>query len=215
MKGICFDLDGTLIDSMGVWEGLDRRYVESKGHVYDPSVTESLKAVSFEKAPIVFNEYYDMGATYKDMIDFMYSTLEVYYREKFLLKDGAMEKFEELRSKGFRLSITTATDSMLTDLLVNRYQLNDYMDFVLTPDRAGIEKNNPGFFRMALEKLGTEADRTYVVDDALYALELAKDLGMQPIGIFDATSHRDADRIKEISKLYILDFHQLDVHKLI
>ncbi|MDO5690327.1 MAG: HAD family phosphatase [Tissierellia bacterium] len=214
MKGILFDLDGTLIDSMGVWQGLDQKYVESKGHVFDPRTTEELKAVSLEMAPAYFNKIYDMGATLEDMLEFMYGTLEVYYREKFVLKEGVQKRLEELRAAGYRMCITTATESPLTNLLVGRLGLDDFMEFVLTPDRAETQKNDPAFLRMAMEKLGLTPENTYVFDDALYALEIAKDLGMNTVGIYDATSGADDEHIRAIADHYIVSFADFDIRQL-
>ena len=57
MKGILFDLDGTLIDSMGVWASLDINFVRSKGHDFDYTYIDELKSKSVQELPDFFKKY--------------------------------------------------------------------------------------------------------------------------------------------------------------
>lgn len=214
MKGILFDLDGTLIDSMHVWQSLDKYFVESRGLVYDPKSTEELKAIGLNEAPKYFNKVYGMNITLDDMMDFMYETLESYYSEKFELKPGVYDKLTELHDMGIKMCITTATDSSLALKAIDRLGLSQFMQFTLTPDIAGLEKGEFEFFRIARSRLGTEAHKTYVFDDALYALENAVKLGMIPVGVEDFTSIAEQRALRKISKIYLEGFHQLDVNRI-
>ncbi len=211
MKGICFDLDGTLIDSMGAWQNLEKGYVESKGLEYDPLLTEKLKAVSRHDAQKAFSEFYNYSVSFDDMYEYMDKIAEKYYKEDFELKCGVREKLEQLKDKNFKMCITTATDSRHAMLGINRLGLMEYMDFVLTPDIAGCSKESVEFFEKALAKLQTKPENTYVFDDALYALENAEKLNLTPVGVHDTTSSSDEQAIKEISKIYLKDFTCLDV----
>ncbi|MDO5719015.1 MAG: HAD family phosphatase [Tissierellia bacterium] len=214
MKGILFDLDGTLIDSMPVWQNLDKLYVESKGFEYDNKYTDDLKAVSLKEAPEYFNKIYGMKSTFEDMLEFMEGTLKIHYAEIFEFKKGVLEKLKELKEKKFKMCITTATDSSLAMLAFNRLGLDDFMEFILTPDIAGVEKNDKEFFAKAARKLGIENSKLFVFDDALYALENAEKLGMIPVAVEDETSLNERENIKKISDIYLESFEDLDIDEL-
>ncbi len=214
MKGILFDLDGTLIDSMKIWESLDKQFVESRGLLYDPKSTEELKAIGLNDAPAYFNEVYDMNVTLDDMLDFMYETLDDHYSHKFPLKEGVYDKLIELEKLGYKMCITTATASSLAMKAVDRLELGRFMEFVLTPDIADCEKGDLKFFDIAVKKLGTKPEDTYVFDDALYALENAVQLGLIPVGIEDDSTAEQKNEIIAISKIYLESFNDLDVSRL-
>lgn len=212
-KGILFDLDGTLIDSMQVWMNLDRSFVESKGKIYDPTITDALKALSFEEVPPFFKTM-GIETSTEELWDHMRTQLEEGYNASIPLKYYVLETIEQLKNRGFVMAITTATQSPLAMLAVERLGLLPYMEFVLTPDRAEIGKDNPAFFKIAASQLGLEPEQIYVFDDALYAIKNALEVGMTPIGVYDPTSFEDWKTIQDLSSQSIMSFEELDMEKL-
>lgn len=214
MKGILFDLDGTLIDSMGVWSNLDASFVESRGHEFKEEYIDELKSKSIVELPEFFHRVYGIDADLEEIRSFMAETMVDHYKNNFEYKDGVEDKLRQIKDGGFKMCITTATISEFCEEASERLGLYDYMEFIQTPDRAGVEKSDPEYFQIAIDKLGTEPEQTYVFDDALYALEIADSFGMVTVGVYDQSSELERDQIKEISDLYISSFLELDVGKL-
>ncbi len=215
-KGILFDLDGTLIDSMGVWKGLDRLFVEDYMKVkFRPETTDRLKSVSLEQTPEVLSELYGVKVSSQELHNFMYGTLHLHYSEKFEFKEGVEEKLIEIKELDFRMCVTTATDSALADLVTERLGLNQLMEFIYTPDRAGVQKGDPDFLYQAMVKLGTRPENTYVFDDALYALRNTVELGMVPVGVADDSGDVEKEKIIEISEIYLDSFMDLNPEDLL
>lgn len=214
MKGILFDLDGTLIDSMGVWSSLDISFVESKGHDFDYTYIDELKSKSVEELPDFFKRVYGFDSTVEEIYDFMGRTMKDHYRTEFEYKEGVEDKIKALKDEGYRMCITTATISDYCYEILERLRLGDYMDFVLTPDKAGLPKSDPGFFEKALDRLETKREKTYVFDDALYAIKNAKGLGLKAVGVYDESSKDQVGEIKDLSDHFIYSFEDLDISKL-
>ncbi len=214
MKAICFDLDGTLIDSLGFWKRIDRMYVESKGLVYDDELHKKMSVAALSEAQKIFTEHYNNEVNFDDMYVYIDKIMHEYYAEKFPYKECVEEKLIELKKTDFILTITTSTPSKHVDALVKRLGLDKYMDYIFTPDSFGVAKNKPEFFEKVIEKLGVKAEEVYVFDDTYYNLELAKSLGMVPIGVYDYTGVSRGDEIQDISKFSIETFCQLDIEKL-
>lgn len=214
MKGILFDLDGTLIDSMEVWRKIDVKFVESKGFEYDEESLDEQKSLSISQLPEFFERVYGFETNEEEIRDFMTDVLVDHYKNKFEYKDGVEEKLKELKEKGFKMCITTATISDYCEHAIDRLNLNEYMDFIQTPDKVGVSKSKEEYFIIAAEKLGTELEKTYVFDDALYAIENANSLGMVSVGVYDVTAEIEMDEIKEKSDIFLETFNDLDVDKL-
>lgn len=211
MKAIMFDLDGTLIDSMPVWQSMDKIYLESKGYKYEKIVTEKLKAVSVGETSKVLDEIYGTEGEFIDIWDFVYDKMETQYRENFNFKPHVFEKIKELKSKGIKMCITTASTWNLIKGFMERNKVLEYMDFVLTPDLAGYEKDSDEYFTLALEKLGVEKSECFLVDDAYYALKRADKLGIGTIGVEDRQALEERENVKKIAQVYLKDIRELDI----
>jgi beta-phosphoglucomutase-like phosphatase (HAD superfamily) len=63
---------------------------------------------------------------------------------------------------------------------------------------------------MAAERLNAPIASCIMVDDSLHVLEVAKGAGMQTLGVYDAFSEKDIDKIKELADGYIADFSEIE-----
>ncbi len=214
MKGIFFDLDGTLVSSMDFWKRLNIMYLDTKGLEYKEILVQKLKVVPISATERVFNEVYGEDIDFSDVNPYMDKILNEQYADFFDIKDGVFEKIKELKEKNFKMCITTATPSKHVIPLAKKLNIYEYMDYIFSPDVLGVEKNDLEFFKRALDKLGTNAEETYVFDDAIYSLENARDLGLIPVGVYDETNKHETEEIKSIVKFYINNFSEIDVDRL-
>lgn len=53
IKGAIFDLDGTLLNSMFVWNTVGENYLRSIGLEPDKDINETFKAMSLLSAPVI------------------------------------------------------------------------------------------------------------------------------------------------------------------
>lgn len=211
MKGILFDLDGTLLDSMGVWSNLAISFIEEKGLDYKGETADTQKGLSVEELPEFFKKTYNLQTSAQEIGDYIADTMAHHYRHSFEYKEGVVDLLEAFKAKGYKMCITTATLSYYCDLLDQRLDLRSYMDFIQSPDLVNTSKSDPAFFDIAIKNLGTDPAKTYVFDDALYAMENANSLGLYPVGVYDETSLGELDQIKEISHIYLETFKNLDM----
>ncbi len=209
MQGICFDLDGTLIDSLILWGNIDRLYIESKGLKYDPSIIGDLKKVQLMESKRIFSEHYK-DTNFDDITEFFFDILFEYYAYKFELKKAVKEKIIDFKKKGFKTAITTAAPLENVKALLKRYELSDYIDIICTSETMGMNKKNIDFFKLACEKLGTNLEDTYVFDDSLYAIKFANELNMISVGVYDPSQVSDEEEMKRIAKYYINGFDEID-----
>jgi len=98
------------------------------------------------------------------------------------LYPDVMPALRELRSMdGLRIGVLSDWGSNLGGILES-LGLSDYLDFVLASGAVGLAKPNPAFFRVALERAGSEAGRAVMIGDSLRAdVEGARGAGMDGI----------------------------------
>ncbi len=211
MKGILFDLDGTLIDSMYIWTLLDRMYIEHKGLKYNPIIATKLKEVGLSDTIDVFSEIYGNSVDFSDFNDYIDEVMMKYYSNEFKLKNQIIEKLEDFKKQGFKMCITTITPMKYVTPLVKRLGLDQFMEFIITSDTINIDKNDERFFKYAIEKLGTTYEDTYIFDDATYALKIANQLNLKTIAVYDNSNKDDIEYLKQNNYLYIKDFTELKI----
>ena len=209
IQGAVFDVDGTLLDSMSVWDTAGEKYLRSIGYEPRENLNEVFKNMSLLQAARYYRTEYGVTLCDDEIVDGVNSMLERYYRFETTLKAGVRELLALLRKKGVRLCIATATDRYLVEAALDRCGVLSCFDGIFTCGEVGHGKDEPYIFEEALRLLGTERARTVVFDDALYAVRTAKEAGFLVAAVCD--SHEKAqDSIRELADLYLEDFTQTE-----
>ena len=206
-EGAIFDVDGTLLDSMSIWDTIGADYLRSIGYAPRENLSEVLKNSSLLQAAEYYRHAYGVTQSIEEIMDGVNALLENFYRYDAPLKPGAAELLERLRRKKVRLCIATATDRYLVEAALDRCGVLSYFDGIFTCNEVGHGKDEPVIFEAALYFLGTEKIKTVVFDDALYAIRTAKKAGFPVAAVYD--SHEEAQaEIRALADLYLTDLMQ-------
>lgn len=188
MKTIAFDFDGTLIDSMGMWRNLSKNYLESNGIVFSEKIAQRLTAMSLTMAANFFREELGINKTVEEITAEIGETILYQYTHTLKLKPGAVQVLEELSKKHIPLSLATATNEEFVLPALEHKGLTDYFNFIQTCDNSGYRKSNPKFYNVLAERSRVRPEELLLVDDAVYALNAAKDAGAQTLAVYDRYS---------------------------
>lgn len=209
IRGAIFDADGTLLDSMPMWSGVGSGYLNTMGIEAKEDLDERFKDMSLYQSALCLKEEYDLplsieeiGAGINKMVDHLYADFVE-------LKPGVMELLEELRLRGVKMCVATASEAYQISMALERCGAAHYFEKVLSCVDVGHGKDEPHIFNEALELLGTSKDETYVFEDALYAVRTAKAEGFKCIGIYEETMPQQ-EELKSNTDFYIKDYRDLD-----
>lgn len=206
IKGIIFDYDGTLVDSMLLWRNLDWHYlcdcgrtpdfephVRAKGHYWPDYIAENLA----------------FGETKEQINARLTRILQCKYREEILPKPGVDETLRRFGELGIRCCVATATDIDIMYSSVERLGWDRRLDFVLDTKTVGADKTKPDVYFAALNRLGLRQDEVLVFEDALYAAKTASKAGFRVVGIEDPCMAGDADELRRICTYYLCSYDEL------
>ena len=209
IRGAIFDVDGTLLDSMFIWDTIGEAYLRSIGYQPKENLNETFKNMSLHQAARYYQTEYGVTQSIDEIMDGVNAMLERYYRFEVPLKPGAAELLERLRQSGVRLCIATATDRHLVEAALDRCGVLSCFGEIFTCNEVGHGKDEPDIFEAALRFLGTRKEETLVFDDALYAVRTAKEAGFPVVAVYD--SHEKAqDQIRMLADVYLEELTQLD-----
>lgn len=198
-KGIIFDLDGTLLNSMEVWERVDREFLEENGRVYTADVSEAVKKMTIYNSANYFKTRFSLDHSCEYIINRIEEMVSEKYFNSIPLKNGVYETLDRLYKRGVKMCVATATYNRLAKAALKRLGVLDMFEFILTCSDVGSGKDNPEIFLSAAEKMGLNISETAVVEDSLHCIETAKSAGFFTVGIYDPISENDWEKICVVS----------------
>ena len=203
IKGAIFDIDGVLLDSMGIWDDLGARYLRSLGRIPEEGLNIILFSMSMEQGAEYLNEHYGLNKSVKETVDGIGKMLEDYYFYEVLLKPGAKEILEFLKSKNIKMAAATSSPRTHIEKALSRNGLLGYIDKIYTTGEVGVSKHSPDIYNLAADFLKTKSEETLVFEDSLYALKTAKEAGFVTVGVFDEKGESNQAELENQADLYL------------
>ena len=224
-KLIIFDMDGTLIDSVGIWNEVDRRLIEEiGGTVGDENIQvqrdQTLKR--FKDGDIYLEYCRFLSKKYSSKL----SAEEVFAKRKEIAADymvnvvdfkpNAENVIKRLKELGYLLAIGTTTRRWNLDRynndnkkMMEKCILNDWFDIILAKEDVEKRKPDPEVHLKILEALDIKKEETLIIEDSLIGVEAAKNADIECAVIYDKYSDSERDEIMKLSNYYFNDFDEM------
>lgn len=208
IKGAIFDFDGTLFDSMPMWNAVGEEYLKIKNISANDNIRDKLKTMSLFQAAQYFRQHYGISDSIENIINDINNMLEAFYRDIVQPKPYVIDFLAMLKKKDVKMCIATATDRPLAEAALKRCNMSEYFLEIFTCSRVGCGKENPDIYDAALEFLSCNIDEVIVFEDALHAIKTAKKAGFKVCAIFDE-SEKDILSVKNTADFYISNFSDI------
>ncbi len=205
IKGAIFDLDGTLLDSMFIWDTIGEDYLRSLGKEPKENLAEAFKTFTLTQAAEYYRNNYGIKLSTQEIVEGINNMVAEIYRTKVALKAGVSDFLKRLQSANVKMCIATVTDRLIVEDVLKRLKIYEYFSEIFTCSEVGYNKETPEIYREALKYLGTPKTETVVFEDALHAIKAAKEDGFKVAAVYDA--HEPGQKeMKETSDYYITEF---------
>lgn len=205
IAGAVFDMDGTLLDSMPMWDNIGTDLVKLKGCTPIPGLRQSIRSMSLYQAACFIKENHPIGDSVPEIMDGINKLTEDYYFNKAAAKENVREFLTHLKDGGVKMCVATATDKYLAEAALKKAGLSDFFEKIFTCTEIGHGKDKPDIFNRALEYLAVDKDKLMIFEDASHAAETAKKAGFKVCGVYDS-AETDFDKLLDNSDIYIKSF---------
>lgn len=209
IKAAIFDLDGTLIDSMWVWEKIDIDYLAQKGLSVPQNLKDEINHLSFIQTAEYFKDRFNIDDDVETILNSWKSMAIEHYSNDVKLKPGVITFLNYLKSLGIKISLATSSNKDLLEPVLISNNILSYFDAITTTDEVLKGKNNPDVYLLAAKKLGVSPESCIVFEDILPAATGAKLANMKVIAVYDKYSEHQKDELLKIVDKYIYDYNEL------
>ncbi|MHC6181444.1 HAD family hydrolase [Clostridium sp. JNZ X4-2] len=188
IRGAIFDMDGTLLDSMWLWESIDSRYLDKKNIPFTMKLKNAIQNMTFnETAYYLKNKYNLTESIYEIQKEWYYMVLDE-YSKNICLKPGARDFLLLLKKKKIKIALATSNYRKIAEISLKKNQIYNLFDFIITTEDTARGKGFPDIYLLAADKLNLAPSDCAVFEDILPAIRVAKSTGMTVIGVHDAYS---------------------------
>lgn len=153
IKGVIFDVDGVLLNSMPVWENLGELYLDHLGIEAEKNLGETLFEMSLEEAADYLISHYNLEKTVEEVVQGLNKEVEDYYAKRVPLKEGVRQYLEEFRERKIPMVIATTGDRKNAEAALSRLKVLPYFQGVFTASEIGSGKDQPDIYFAALLQL--------------------------------------------------------------
>ena len=203
IKGAIFDLDGTLLDSLGGWQDIDRRFFAKRGLTLPSDYMYAVNALEIYQTAVYTINRFGLKETPEQVIAEWNEMALDAYRSELKLKPNVKSYLNELTAAGVKLAVAT---SSTTDMVIPALKNNGVYDLfstVITSSEVGKGKDSPDIFIAAAKAIGVTPDTCAVYEDSLRAIKTAKAAGFTVFGVYDEHAQGDIEQIKQIVDEFI------------
>jgi len=204
-----FDLDGTLLDSLGIWAEIDEIFLGARGISVPDDYEDCIGHIGARAAAEYTIARFSLDESVDKILTEWKSLADEIYPKKVGLKPHAAQLLRFLRDRGIRLTIATAGNPDLFLPVLRREEVDTLFEGYTTISEVGRGKEFPDIFLLAASKLGSRPAECCVFEDNYIALCAARDGGFRTIAVYDVLRGSQQAKIAGVADIVIGDFSDL------
>lgn len=208
-KAFIFDLDGTLLDSMQVWDKVYAAPFNEYGIDVPDDYIMKVNHLSLKDCVKYTLSNTPLPCDGEKLNDIWWKHAYKEYAENVPLKEGAYELLSTLSEKGISLAVATASPYSLFVPCLKRLGIYDLFDCFVSTDEVARGKDCPDVYLKAAARLNVSPEESAVVEDSHIGVKSAKAAGFYTIGVYDKASEKYSDVISSTADIYIRSLNEL------
>ena len=205
-RAVIFDLDGTLIDSMGIWLQIDHEYLQKRDIPVPDDLFEDVpEGNSFKEICQYFKDKFNLPDSIEEIGNEWIEMVAEHYKTDITLKPGAKELIEFLHSQNVKMAIGTSNTKHLAETVLKANNVLKYFGSIVAGCEEIKGKPFPDIFLNAAEELQIDPKDCLVIEDTLHGVRAAHNGGMDAFAIFDDNETHQVDKLKQEAEFYAED----------
>ena len=204
-----FDMDGTLIDSNGIWKDVDTAFLAKRGLSYTKEYYEGVAHTIFPLAAKFTKEFCRLPESEEAIMAEWMEMAGDLYGTSVPVKPGVRAYLDKLRAAGERLIVVTSAVPVHCRTALTHLGLMPYFERIIFAHDLQLEKKDPQLWRLTAELMGVAPTDCTLYDDSVEACRGAKAAGMHAVGVYDPYFAGTEPEMQAVCDRYIRSFEEL------
>lgn len=210
MKGAIFDVDGTILDTMPIWNDCPKILLERRNIIMKNDTPSVLFCLTIEDSAKYLKSVYNLPDDVEDLMKEINGIVDDFYFNGAELKPGAEKLLQQLQSADVPCVVASSTDRYCLEAALNRLGMMKYFKKIFTCGEVGKSKSYPDIFLKSMDFLSVRPEETWLFEDGLYSAKTAKSMGIKVLGVYDEGSRDDEIEFREIADIYVKSLEDID-----
>lgn len=211
MDGYIFDMDGTLLDSMYVWDEVPQRYMEKKGLKPVSNMAKMLAHMSLTQTALYLQEHFGICDDIDTIIEDVNACVAYQYEHVVTLKAGIYDCIWSLYKKGKTVCLLTACDLHVATSALKRCGILDAFSAIMTCETLGFSKTDTALYEIAAGQMGWTKETCVFIEDSLHAIEAIKKAGYQAYAVYDKANEKEWSLICKCSDAAFQHIKEMEI----
>lgn len=203
IKGVIYDLDGTIADSMGIWQDIYQELFSTLSLPFDNTFLNRTNHIPMAERAKLLKEEFALRLSEEDILSLWREIANRYYRDCVSVKIQTLQAIKEQVGAGMSLSVATATDVSCCAYFLKEKGLAQYFCGITGLNEVTRPKTFPDVYLFAAKKMGLRAEECAVFEDSLVGMKGAKAGGFCVVAVDDRAAEQDKKEIIACCDFYL------------
>ncbi len=214
ITGAIFDFDGTIVDSMLMWEQVPAELIARYGEVMTHEMFVETEPMGADEECNWLHERLGVGESGQALFEELCEMVSEAYASRVDPFEGVREFLQSLADAGIPMIVASSTPGVCLRAGLRAHGLDHFfIDAIYTSD-VGRGKEFPDVYYHALGLLGTERESTWVFEDAPFGVRTAHDAGFPTVALLNDHDGRDEGFLRQHCDILAHGYGELSLERI-
>lgn len=213
MPGFIFDMDGTLMDSIGIWHEAEQKILDDSDVVLTKTERDELNALTLEEAGDFFHDRFGVLESGRAVVDAIIDYMLAFYGTRAEANPGVADFVSAVHDSGAPLCVLSSSPQSFLQAGLGKSGLKRFFadDLIISVEDLSTTKRDAETYRHVCALLCVEPGDAWFFDDSWYALATARGVGLRNVGVFSSDNCGTHEELARYAEQVVDDFTELDL----